>query len=296
VIGHVLVNTDEIITNDYDSSHQALDLVGNGKTMSDVISLEEGVVELVVSDVTDTDLNASGTASYGNFVKIKHKNGQKTLYAHLKYGSVTVKKGDTVSKGEKLGTMGATGKAYGVHLHFEVRKSDETRENPYEYLWGAKQIRAPDIITIDDALEIQEVTETLAETLIEDDEVKENNQVEETDLISSNSNASENMNEETKKEIIKASKQNVSVSKKENISVKEEENVIVKPKNEKKYLVNDSYEWYSIVDALKEIGIDSSYSYRSLLANKNNIKNYRGTAKQNLTLLKLLKSGQLENV
>ena len=141
MIGHVLVNTNEVMTNDYQMEHQALDLIGNGNSISDVISLEDGVVELVVSDVVNTDRNARGTDSYGNFVKIRHGNGKKTLYAHLKYGSVNVKKGEKIEKGEKIGTMGATGNAYGVHLHFEVRNQDESRENPYEYLWGQKQIK-----------------------------------------------------------------------------------------------------------------------------------------------------------
>ena len=111
MIGHVLVNTDEVMTNNYQVEHQALDLIGNGNSISDVISLEDGVVELVVSDVINTDRNSKGTTSYGNFVKVRHENGKKTLYAHLKYGSVNVKKGEKVSKGEKLGTMGATGNA-----------------------------------------------------------------------------------------------------------------------------------------------------------------------------------------
>ncbi|RDI40895.1 peptidoglycan DD-metalloendopeptidase family protein [Falsibacillus pallidus] len=56
---------------------------------------------------------------YGNKVVIDHKNGYQTLYAHM--SSVSVHVGQTVTAGSKIGVMGETGEATGVHLHFEVR-------------------------------------------------------------------------------------------------------------------------------------------------------------------------------
>lgn len=56
---------------------------------------------------------------YGNYVVITHRNGTQTLYSHLK--SVIVSAGQQVSAGQVIGYMGSTGKATGVHLHFEVR-------------------------------------------------------------------------------------------------------------------------------------------------------------------------------
>lgn len=56
---------------------------------------------------------------YGNYVVITHDNGTQTLYAHLK--SSIASPGERVSAGQVIGYMGATGKATGVHLHFEVR-------------------------------------------------------------------------------------------------------------------------------------------------------------------------------
>ena len=78
---------------------------------------------------------ATGIASFGNLVKIKHANGRYSLYAHLK--QVLVKKGDVVNEKTKIGIMGDTGNAYGTHLHFEVREENETRINPYPYLTEA---------------------------------------------------------------------------------------------------------------------------------------------------------------
>ena len=64
-------------------------------------------------------------------------------------------------------------------------------------------------------------------------------------------------------------------------------------KDTKKYLSNPNYKGSSLVDALKQIGVDSSYSYRSKLAKANEIKNYTGTAEQNKKMLDLLKKGKL---
>ncbi|GGM29472.1 peptidase [Paraliobacillus quinghaiensis] len=55
---------------------------------------------------------------YGKTIKINHLNGYKTQYAHLK--SIDVNVGDNVSKGNKIGVMGSTGRSTGIHLDFEV--------------------------------------------------------------------------------------------------------------------------------------------------------------------------------
>jgi murein DD-endopeptidase MepM/ murein hydrolase activator NlpD len=52
-------------------------------------------------------------------VVVRHRDGVRTLYAHLQ--SVDVHVGDTVAGGSALGAVGATGDATGPHLHFEVR-------------------------------------------------------------------------------------------------------------------------------------------------------------------------------
>ncbi len=55
---------------------------------------------------------------YGYLVEVDHNNGYKTGYAHLSRLDVSV--GQVVGKGQVLGLMGATGRAYGVHLHFMI--------------------------------------------------------------------------------------------------------------------------------------------------------------------------------
>lgn len=56
---------------------------------------------------------------YGNYVVITHSNGSQTLYSHMR--SAIVNFGQVVSQGQLIGYVGATGKATGTHLHFEVR-------------------------------------------------------------------------------------------------------------------------------------------------------------------------------
>lgn len=59
------------------------------------------------------------------------------------------------------------------------------------------------------------------------------------------------------------------------------------------YLSNTIYKGESIVEALNEINVDSSFTYRKKLAAINGIKDYKGTAEQNIKLLKLLKDRKL---
>lgn len=56
---------------------------------------------------------------YGNYIVIQHDNGTQTLYAHA--SQIYVSAGQRVAQGAVIGTVGATGKATGNHLHFEVR-------------------------------------------------------------------------------------------------------------------------------------------------------------------------------
>lgn len=76
---------------------------------------------------------AQSWSGYGNCIIIDHGGGLWTLYGHLMNGGIHVKKGETVKRGEKIGSVGSTGQSTGNHLHFEVRKNSEP-VNPAPYL------------------------------------------------------------------------------------------------------------------------------------------------------------------
>jgi len=65
-----------------------------------------------------TVLHIDNNPNLGNFIILKHDNGYQTLYAHL--SAYSVKAGDTVSQGQEIGKIGATGYTTGPHLHYEV--------------------------------------------------------------------------------------------------------------------------------------------------------------------------------
>ena len=109
--------------------HKGIDLVGG----SEIVAFDDG-------KVTST-CNKGEQYGQACYVRIKHNNGWQTLYYHLKSGSVCVKVGDTVTKGQKIGIMGATGKATGVHLHFQIDKgSSSTAIDPYDYIFNGKTL------------------------------------------------------------------------------------------------------------------------------------------------------------
>lgn len=68
---------------------------------------------------------------YGKLIVIEHNSDWATLYAHL--NKISVKEGQIIEQGEKIGEMGRTGKATGVHLHFEMRHFRQP-VNPLAYL------------------------------------------------------------------------------------------------------------------------------------------------------------------
>lgn len=68
---------------------------------------------------------------YGNMVEIDHGNGLITRYGHASRRSVKV--GDVVLRGAKIGEVGSTGRSTGPHLHFEVRING-VAQNPARFL------------------------------------------------------------------------------------------------------------------------------------------------------------------
>jgi murein DD-endopeptidase MepM/ murein hydrolase activator NlpD len=63
---------------------------------------------------------------YGNMVMVRHANGHSTVYAHL--SRIDVRRGQTLTQGQIVGAVGATGWATGPHLHYEFRVNGVFRD------------------------------------------------------------------------------------------------------------------------------------------------------------------------
>lgn len=77
------------------------------------------VVASQAGTVTVSQCDATG---YGTHVRIMHADGYLTIYGHLQ--GYTVKVGDKVSAGQKIGLTDNTGFSTGPHIHFELRKNN----------------------------------------------------------------------------------------------------------------------------------------------------------------------------
>jgi hypothetical protein len=80
-------------------------------------SLEAFLKRIMQRQTEQLARGARGLA--GNHVLIDH-GGEYSLYAHLKPGSVKVKMGDAVTKGQQLAAVGSSGSSTEPHLHFQV--------------------------------------------------------------------------------------------------------------------------------------------------------------------------------
>lgn len=113
------------VTQGYKSSHLAIDL-GWGTNYG-------GKNQAIYACYDGTVIVNSYASDAGNYVAIRHDNGDVSRYLHLNSRS-TLYVGKRVCKGEKVGIMGTTGRSTGNHLHFDLTKNG-SRVNPLDYLY-----------------------------------------------------------------------------------------------------------------------------------------------------------------
>jgi len=107
------------ITQGYAFFHPGIDL--DGVTGEAIYPIMKGVVVGI----------SNSNFAYGNAILISHNDGLTSLYAHL--SKINVKVGQEVTTKDTIGLMGATGRAFGDHLHLEIR--DQVRSvNPLTVL------------------------------------------------------------------------------------------------------------------------------------------------------------------
>ena len=97
-----------------------------------ILAVRDGIVDSVAIQIH----SATGdTIGWGQYVRLLHFDGTRSLYAHLHFGSGDhLSKGDTVSQGEVIGLAGETGGADGAHLHLEFFTPTWRRVDPHECL------------------------------------------------------------------------------------------------------------------------------------------------------------------
>tara|TARA_R110002110_G_scaffold47276_1_gene142154 strand:+ start:11913 stop:13229 length:1317 start_codon:yes stop_codon:yes gene_type:complete len=81
--------------------------------------------------------HAGWSSGYGRLVKIQHEFGVETRYAHQ--SKLRVKVGQRVSRGQRIGDMGTSGRSTGVHLHYEVRVGGKA-VNPMIFIKAANDV------------------------------------------------------------------------------------------------------------------------------------------------------------
>lgn len=82
-----------------------------------------------------------GRSGYGNVVEIDHGRGLKTRYAHL--SSIAVRPGQRVGVGQRIASMGSTGRSTGTHLHYEVWVNGRA-QNPGRFLKAGQYVLQAD--------------------------------------------------------------------------------------------------------------------------------------------------------
>lgn len=113
------------ITQYYSNNHKALDLGWSsnyGGKNQIIYACYDGVV-----------ITNSYASDAGNYIAIRHDNGDVSRYLHLNSRS-NLSVGTKVKKGEQVGIMGTTGNSTGNHLHFDLTKNG-SRVNPINYLY-----------------------------------------------------------------------------------------------------------------------------------------------------------------
>jgi murein DD-endopeptidase MepM/ murein hydrolase activator NlpD len=108
-----------------------------GRRMHKGVDFAAGSGTPIYATADGVIVHAGWSSGYGRLIKIQHEFGIETRYAHLSKMRVNV--GQKVSRGDRIGDMGASGRVTGVHLHYEVRVGGEA-VNPMIYIKAAKDV------------------------------------------------------------------------------------------------------------------------------------------------------------
>ncbi len=91
----------------------------------------------IYSTADGTVIYAGWLSGYGRLIKIQHDFGIETRYGHL--SAIRVEVGQRVSRGERIGDMGNSGRSTGPHLHYEIRVNGQAL-NPMIYIRAGSDV------------------------------------------------------------------------------------------------------------------------------------------------------------
>ena len=91
----------------------------------------------VYATASGTVVHAGWDNGYGRLIKIQHAFGIETRYAHL--SDIQVSVGQKVSRGDRIGDMGNSGRSTGTHLHYEIRIGG-TAINPMTFIKAGQDV------------------------------------------------------------------------------------------------------------------------------------------------------------
>ena len=117
----------------YSKMHRGVDFAAPSGTP--IYAAGSGVVE-----------RAGRFGAYGKYLRIKHKSGYKTAYAHMSRIAKAMRSGIRVAQGQVVGYVGSTGRSTGPHLHYEVLMGDQ-QINPLKVkLAAGEQLKGDDLV------------------------------------------------------------------------------------------------------------------------------------------------------
>ena len=108
-----------------------IDPFNGQQSFHDGIDFPAEVGTPIVAAASGKVIAAEWHVQYGKMVEIDHGNGLVSRYAHA--ATLLVKDGDLVVRGQRVATVGTTGRSTGPHLHYEVRLNG-VPQNPARFL------------------------------------------------------------------------------------------------------------------------------------------------------------------
>lgn len=110
---------------------------GAGNRMHNGVDMAGSVGTPIYAAADGVVTHADWDSGYGRQITIRHDFGIETLYAHL--SEIRVDVGQRVSRGDRIGDMGNSGRSTGTHLHYEIHLGG-TPVNPMTFIKAAKNV------------------------------------------------------------------------------------------------------------------------------------------------------------